>query len=274
MDVVGTNLFFTRGRDRMAALSHTADSLQGQIATGKKLTAASQDSAAWQRLQGLIQAKSDTTTYGANITLAQSVLSQTDTALASIQTQLQRAQELTIQANDGALSADNRKVIADQLDAIVADLTQHGLAKDARGLPLFDAAAAAIPVGDGVAVLVNEDPARVFGTILTALTSFTGQLRSGANVAADAATAIGALNGATADVAALQGSIGARAARVDLFAAALQDSATVTETQRAALEDTDLTSAISDLQKTMTILQATQASFSKLSQLSLFDYLK
>ncbi len=32
--------------------------------------------------------------------------------------------------------------------------------------------------------------------------------------------------------------------------------------------------AITELQKTMTILSATQASFSKLSQLSLFDYIR
>jgi flagellar hook-associated protein 3 FlgL len=41
-----------------------------------------------------------------------------------------------------------------------------------------------------------------------------------------------------------------------------------------ALEDTDVTTAVTQLQKTLTILQATQASFTKLTSLSLFDYLR
>ena len=40
------------------------------------------------------------------------------------------------------------------------------------------------------------------------------------------------------------------------------------------MEDTDITSAVTELQKTLTILQATQASFTKLTGLSLFDYLR
>ena len=54
----------------------------------------------------------------------------------------------------------------------------------------------------------------------------------------------------------------------------MTDAATTRETERSGLEDTDVTAAITELQKTMTVLQATQASFSKLSSLSLFDYLK
>ena len=46
------------------------------------------------------------------------------------------------------------------------------------------------------------------------------------------------------------------------------------EITRQSIEDVDVTQAITDLQKTMTILSAAQSSFSKLSSLSLFNYLK
>ena len=46
------------------------------------------------------------------------------------------------------------------------------------------------------------------------------------------------------------------------------------EAKRSGLEDTDITTTVVELQKTMTILSATQASFTKLSALSLFDYLR
>jgi flagellar hook-associated protein 3 FlgL len=72
----------------------------------------------------------------------------------------------------------------------------------------------------------------------------------------------------------VRGSVGARSARLDLVSDQLTDTAANREIDRSALEDTDVTEAITELQKTMTILSATQASFTKLSQLSLFDYLR
>ncbi|WP_201752685.1 hypothetical protein [Sphingomonas changnyeongensis] len=43
---------------------------------------------------------------------------------------------------------------------------------------------------------------------------------------------------------------------------------------RGTLEGVDVQAAIIDLQKTMVTLQAAQASFTRLSQLSLFDLLR
>ena len=65
-----------------------------------------------------------------------------------------------------------------------------------------------------------------------------------------------------------------RAARVDLEATRLTDVGADREASRSALEDTDIASTYLELQKTMTVLSATQASFSKLSALSLFSYLR
>ena len=72
----------------------------------------------------------------------------------------------------------------------------------------------------------------------------------------------------------VQTSLGARAARVELEQAALKQAGIDREGLRSGLEDTDVTQAITELQKTMTVLSATQASFTKLQGLSLFDYLR
>lgn len=274
--ITGTSYFFDQNRDRMLTLTASTDRLQQQIATGKKLLAPAQDAAGWQRLQGLVQAKADGKAFAANINIAKAVLEQTDATLRSVQTQLQRANELAIKANSGILSVTDRAAIAEELDAIVADLNTLADTKDPRGRPLFDRTAAAIPIGDGVDVVVNSNRDQVFGTIAATLATYVGQLRNGdpADVATDSATAVTALAAATANVASQQGSVGARAARVDLFEVTAKDVALVVEAQRSAVEDADLTTTIADLQKTMTILQATQASFARLSQLSLYDYLR
>lgn len=62
--------------------------------------------------------------------------------------------------------------------------------------------------------------------------------------------------------------------RVDIQAAQIKTASSDREIARSGIEDADATETIIELQKTMTILQATQASFSKLSSLSLFDYLR
>ena len=72
----------------------------------------------------------------------------------------------------------------------------------------------------------------------------------------------------------IQASLGARAARVDLEQGQQKSAETDREVIRSSLEDTDIATAITQLQKTMTILSATQASFSKLSSLTLFNYIK
>lgn len=273
--ITGTSYFFDHNRDRLATLTSTADRLQTQIATGKKLLTPGDSPAGWQRLQTLVQAKADGNAFAANITMAKAVLEQTDSTLGTIQTQLQRANELAIKANTGVLSTSDRSSIAEELSAIIEDISKLADTKDPRGQPLFDSNASAIPIGDGVDVVVNSDKTRVLGTTLADLSTYVAALRDpNADVAATSATAINAITSSIANVAAQQGSVGARAARVELFEGAAKDVAIVVEAQRTAVEDADLTSTIADLQKTMTILQATQASFSKLSQLSLYDYLR
>src|SRR3546814_5791223 len=61
----------------------------------------------------------------------------------------------------------------------------------------------------------------------------------------------------------VRASIGARGARIDLEQTRAADAGAAREIDRSAIEDTDITAAITELQKTMTILQATQASRSE-----------
>jgi flagellar hook-associated protein 3 FlgL len=107
--------------------------------------------------------------------------------------------------------------------------------------------------------------------LFSVLTSFADALDSDASPVAAASTATDALKASLDNVANSQASLGARNARLTMISTAMTDAGVTRETQRSALEDTDVTTAITELQKTMTI---PQASFTKLSSLSLFDYLK
>lgn len=301
---ISTRQLYDRSTSLMQRLSARADTLQTQIATSKKINTASDDVVAYQKLALIKRSNADDIAYAGNIGVAKSLLAQSDSTLASVESQLQRAAELATQANNDTLSPANRKVIGEQLTAIVQDLVGLANTKDVRGQPLFGGAASdaavvqardgsvdftaagepsAIPVGDGVAVQATDSARRLFGGIATAtgrsdmfaiVAKLAAALTGNDGATAAAAEAGNGLKSALTQVAAARGSVGARAARLDLESDRLTDVAVAREADRTSLEDTDITATITELQKTMTVLQATQASFSKLSSLSLFDYLR
>jgi flagellar hook-associated protein 3 FlgL len=301
---ISTSQLYDRSTTLMQQLSQKADTLQTQISSTKKLSAPSQDVVAYQRLATIKQATADDGAYSSNIGLAQSLLQQSDTTLSAVETQLQRAQELVVQANSGTLSDDNRQTISTQLKGILDDLVGLANTTDARGQPLFGAATgdsavtknadgsvsftgtgepSAIPVGDGSEIQATDSAARIFGGVKNAdgsttdmfaiISKFAAALDAGGSVTDAAAAAGDGLKASLAQVTSVHGSVGARGTRLDLEASQLKDTATNREIDRSALEDADVTATITELSKTMTILSATQASFTKLAQLSLFNYL-
>jgi flagellar hook-associated protein 3 FlgL len=295
---ISSSLFYDRAADAMGRLSSRADALQTQIATGKRLGAASDDSAAYSRLRGIARATADSKVSAANLDTAAAVLAQADGTLTDIAAQIQRASELAIRARTGSNDATALAAIADEIDALRDQLVALGNATDSRGQPLFGGRAgeaavtldangvatlaasspSPIPTGAGQSVQPSESAQRVFafgGTdVFAVLADLSAALRSGTDVPAEAGQAITDLGRATTQALTVQASLGARAARVELEQAALSAADIDREAARSALEDTDITAAITELQKTMTVLQATQASFTKLQGLTLFDYLR
>lgn len=295
---ISTSQFYASNQRNMQSLTAQADKLQTQVSTGKKLDAPSDDAVAYNRLQGLVRDGSDDKAYTGNITIVSSALSQADTALKSIGDDIQRAQELAIKANSGTLSATDRATIANELDSLIKGITDLANAKDSRGASIFASgdspavtanpdgtftfateAPTAVPIGASSSAVPGEAASRLFtdssgGNILATISGLSAALRGTGSVSAVAGAASTALSASNSQVAGVQGSLGARAQRVDIESSRMTDIAADREITRSALEDTDVTQAITDLQKTMTILSAAQASFTKLSQLSLFNYLK
>jgi flagellar hook-associated protein 3 FlgL len=291
-----TRGFYDRSQSAMSRLNADAVRLTTQISTGSRLLAPSDDSVGWQRLQGLAQASADAVVDERNLDLAASVLAQAETALDQISQQLQRAFELATQAGNGTLSDEARSAIGTELSGILDSIVTLANTRDARGAPLFggqgDGAAvtpgaggtlafaageaSAIPIGDGQSVEASTNARRFLalpdGTDVGAtITAMVAALSAGEALPAGTADDLKAIGDQTIQA---QAAVGARAARVELVGAQFAQAATDREATRSGIEDVDLSQAITDLQKTMTVLQATQASFSKLSSLSLFDYLR
>ncbi|MFA6116621.1 MAG: flagellin [Sphingomonas sp.] len=301
---ISTAQLYDRSATLMQKLSQKADKLQIQVSSETRLLAPSDDVVAYQRLATLKQGKADDLATKGNVGLAQSLLQQSDSALTSVENSLQQAAELALQAGNGTLTDSARATISTQLKGVLADLVKLANTRDARGQPLFGAATGdtavtvgtdgavsftgtgtppAIPLGDDQSIVATDTAARVFGGVQTAsgttdafaiISKLAAAIDAGGNVSSAASEATDGINAALTQVGTVRGSVGARAARLDLVSDQLTDTAANREIDRSALEDTDITATITELQKTMTILSATQASFTKLSQLSLFDYLR
>ena len=295
---ISTAQTYERSLTSMKQLSHRADTLQGQIATGKRVVDASDDAGSYARLTQLARsaaaARADTT----NIDLARTLVAQSDATLGSIETQLQRVKELAIQGNTGTVSPEQKRVLGVELNAILDDIVALANSKDTRGQPLFGGAtsatpfardadgavqwqgtgtAAKIPVGEAGEIQAVDSGERLFtaaggGTdIFAAVQAIANALSAGEGLPDDG---LAALDTSLDQIATARASFGARGARLDLESVRLEDLKVDRDAERAGLEGIDTEQAIIELQRTITVLQATQASFSKLTSLSLFDYLR
>lgn len=302
---ISTSLFYSNATTRMGKMSERASELQTQIATGKRIIRPSDDPAASQQIAELDRKDADAGVFRDNMTLAGSLLKQADSVLGQISTQLTRATELTTQAATGTQTDASRKIIGIELKSIVESLVALANSKNVRGQPLFgnavggaavttgtDAsgnpsftyaaatpAVSEVPIADGQSVQATESAERIFSlgggdNTLAMLTRLATALEAGGNVSAVTGDSLDALGKAVNQVADVQSSVGARGARVELQQQLLTTANTDRAELRGKLEQVDVTEAIVQLQQMMTALSASQASFSKLSSLSLFDYLK
>jgi flagellar hook-associated protein 3 FlgL len=297
---ISTSLFYSNASTRLSKMNDRASELMTQISTGKKILKPSEDPAASQQIAELDRRDADAGVYATNMTLAGSLLDQADSVLKQINIQLTRATELTTQAATGTQTDATRKVIATELSSILGSLVSLANTKDVRGEPLFGTAAGGkavtdngngtftfptdmqvseVPIADGQTVQTTETAKRIFDigggdNTLAMLSRLAAALNTGGDVSTTVAASLDDLGDAVRQTADVQASIGARGARVDLQQQLLTTANTDRSELRGKLEQVDITQAVVELQQMMTALSASQASFSKLSSLSLFDYLK
>jgi len=298
---VSTSLFYNTASKRLSQMSARASELQTQISTGKKILKPSDDPAGAQQLAELDRRDADAAVYGTNLTLASSLLDQADGVLKQITAQLTRATELATQAATGTQTDAARKSIATEITSVVQSLVTLANSRNVRGQPLFgtvdgtkavtdngngtftfpanNTLVSEVPIADGQTIQATESAKTIFDlgngdNTLAMLSRMAATLNGGGDVSSSMSTALDSLSQAVDQVANVQASVGSRSARVDLQQQLLTTANTDRADLRGKLEQVDVTDAIVQLQQMMTALSASQASFTKLSQLSLFDYLK
>jgi flagellar hook-associated protein 3 FlgL len=297
-----TSAFYERGISDMASLRAQAEKMQASLSSQQRLSRSSDDPVAASRLRQLARADTYSGIDKVNSERASTDLQLTDGALSSLADYVSRAKELTVQAANGTLTDAERKSIGQELAAIRENVIQLANSRNAAGGALFGGQSAGdaygpdpatgvfgyrgtsdlndLPLGDGQTVTPGLTGPQVFefsgasGTtdLMTELKALSDTLIAGGAAAQTAANAgIDMLNSATETISTAQSVIGSRMAWLDLTDTRRTDLATLRSSEETDVGGVDTATVYARLQQTMTVLEASQASFVKLANLSLFS---
>jgi len=283
---------------RMASLQSQLDRTQAAIATGKRIAQPSDDPVGSGIAARLRRVQAADTARGTAVDAAASRLASADTTLGAVATLLQRAREIGLQGASATLSATDRATLAAEAGQLGEQLLDLANTLGPDGAPLFGGAAGRGPAfardpggmvawtgvgGEAVVALAgdvragNNGPAAFTGAdgnAFAALDDLAAALVApDATRAADLAAALTGTEAAGSRAADAQAAVGTRAARLAVESERLQAADLSLEADLSRIESLDMASAIARLQRLATVLQATQASFVKVTGLSLWDRL-
>ncbi|MCK2148963.1 MULTISPECIES: flagellar hook-associated protein FlgL [Marinobacter] len=189
---ISSQQVFSGGINRLQELNSNLNNTQQQISSGKRVNTPSDDPVAAARILKLDQELSRVETYQRNVNLADNRLSQEESALENSIDILQRVRELTVQAGNGALSANDRRSISSELTERLGQLADVANTRDASGEYIFsgfqgsrqafvqDAAGSwqyqgdegqrVLEIDDGVTVPISDHGKGIFVSIPKAIT--------------------------------------------------------------------------------------------------------
>jgi len=299
---ISTSAFYDRSNLSIGSLRSRAEAMQEQISKGERLTRSSDDPVAASRLRTLSRADTLSAIDTTNANRAASDLGLADDALGSIANYIGRAKELATQAATGTLNNAQRAGIGQELEQIFGDLLGLANSRDSAGHALFggdasvqaytlDAAGNAVYIGNGNAgelslgegqsitrsltgpeflgFTVNGNPTDLLATIK----SLADGLQTG-SAASAARAALDPLEAGLQSVTTAQTIVGSRLAWIDLTTERRENLGEMRAGEQTEIGATDLAETVARLQETMTVLEASQASFARLAQLSLFDAIR
>ena len=299
MTAISTSAFYLRANRDISALRARAEALQASVGSGQRLARSSDDPLAASQLRTLARAERFAAIDTTVAARALSDLTLTDGALQSFASYVTRIQELAVQAANGVLAPIQRESIATELEQLRSELiglantrdsAGHALfggatagpayTRDAAGNPVYAGTASAgeLPLGDGQTVtrgLTGPEFLSFAGTDLFAVVrTLSDALRGAAPDPAQAARdALGGLDAGLDAITTQQTVVGTRLAWIELSTERRTAMSELRSEDQADLGGTDLTEAVMQLQQTMTVLEASQASFARLASLSLFSVL-
>lgn len=299
-----TKSFYESASLNMSGLRKRTEDLQSQITSESRISRSSDNPVVASRLRNLSRAETLSEADLENANRVTTDLEMASDTMMEMSNMLNRVRELSLLAANGTISEQQRKDVSNELLQIQNGLFAMANAEDSAGYPLFggggtgqaytyDAAgnpvysgggsSGDLRIGDGMMVGrgmtgpeflhfdVNGSPTNAIAVVK----QLTDAIQTGSpDPVATARDTLAALDKGIETLSTAQSHLGARMAWIDL---AMTQRTNVNEfraQEKKEIGGVDLATTITELQQTMTVLQASQASFAQLSSLSLFNVLR
>ncbi len=305
---ISTGLYFERATQQMSNVQSKLTKVQEQLSTGLQIVKPSDEpdkASLVTRLEAELtrQASHQDTLKAVNVRLTAE-----ETALKNTSDVLYRMKELAVQAANDTVGEQDRKSIAIEMGNLREQILSLANSQDSNGNYLFSGSRAGSPAfakdatgrityqGDQARMQVNVGDNRRMNLNMPGSDAFTRIVRddgkgnkTGVDFFQSLDDLVNAVNNSdraaiqrgVGEVDALQngisegvGQIGADLTVVDLQNNVLDEVVLRLKSTRSDIEDLDYTEAITRMNKDQLALQAAQSGFSKISQLSLFNYIK
>jgi flagellar hook-associated protein 3 FlgL len=295
MRVTSTTQYLQLSNDLGASLSRFQD-LQGQLSDLKRihqLSDAPSDAVSVMRYQAQ---QDDWAAWQRSADDASSWASNTDSSLQSAATLMQRAKTLATSAVNGAMGADSRSAIADEITSIRSQLVdiantnvggralfaglQNTAVTQVNGAWTFTGDSEAIKrqIGSASTVRVNADGAQVFGfaagagqDVFSVLDQLSTDVRSGNTTAI--ATDQNNLNARYGNLTTSMGMVGALENTISTQQSLASANVSTLKQQQSNLQDADLAETIMLLNQAQVAYQAALGATAKANLPSLASYL-
>lgn len=300
---VSTRQFFNAQNENMVDLKTDIAKVQQQIATGKTLEIPSDSPVAFSDAARLKHQLAKFEQYNRNMTNLLQKTEAEEATLSDATNILTRITELTLQGANDTLSAKDRKIIAGEIDQLRESLIQLANVKDNSELAIFggfkgnidpfvedengvvafvgDTNVQSVEIADGIETRANGNGFEIFMQVRVAgakRVSSVFQLVSDVikklNAGESCSKEVAGVRAALEQVNIAQMIAGTRIAKVSRQQESLATVQLQAKTMLSAVEDTDIEKAVSELKQKMLSLDASQASFVKIADLSLFNYLR
>jgi flagellar hook-associated protein 3 FlgL len=304
---ISTSQLFDNSVNQMNRQQSKIAEMQAKLASGKQIVKPSDDSeksAVIQRLQTAIDRQS---VYERSLDTAENRLASEESALMSSERILQRIRQLAVQGNTDTLSVDDKEILANEITSLREELLSLANTQDANGNYVFagsnvqtkafdvnadgdiiyqgDKTQTSVDISDQRRLVLNRAGDEVFASVGRVVDGDTQDI-SFFKVIDDFAQALAkddedALNLGLEEISSITegmgasiADLGARISTVSNQREILEDTNLRYQDLLSNAQDLDYATAVTKLSAELLSLEAAQASFAKISQLSLFNYIR
>lgn len=299
---VSTKQFYRAQLENLSRLQQQSGEIQAQIATGKRLQAPSDDPTSYARGTALQGRRTELEQFSRNMNAAALRLSLEENTLAQATVLVTRLKELAIQGASDTLGPADRISIATEMDELSSQMTNLANTVDGNGEFLFggfkskerpfvtdangdvvyrgDDGRREVEIADGIIIATASSGAETFmrvprpGRPPVSIFDIAGtaiaKLREGLSTRDELQSIQAAVDHFTT----YQTISGSRLSKLDAQRSSNDAAALQTEATLSAIEDTDLAKAVTELKQKLNAQEAAQASFVKITEATLFNYLR